>query len=338
MPLKRDIRRLMDRAAVATGIIARRERTLRGQLTILMYHRVLPDNLWQGAPLPGLVMPLSCFEAQVKHLAKNFEIVTVTKGLNRLRVEARDEKPLLAITFDDGYDDNHTHAAPVLESHGVRGTFYLVSHFVGTDVELWFDQAARWFHGSSTLALESLVAAAGGSHSWELGQRPIVRAFMAYLKGLTREARYTALRHMAAHPGTRERRDVDLAMSADDARDLHRKGHEVGAHTATHPLLTQEDAGSLIREITDCKRELESMLSAEVRGFCYPNGDVDDRVALAVKAAGFNNAPTVAPGYNDRSTDQFRLRRLDMNSARFLNNGKHDEALFRAELTLLHKY
>jgi len=328
----------MDHAAIAAGIIARRERALRGKLTILMYHRVLPDALWQGAPLPGLVMPLSCFEAQIRHLAAHFEIVTVTKGLNRLRVESRDEKPLLAITFDDGYDDNHTYAAPVLESHGVRGTFYLVSDFVGTEVELWFDQAARWFHGSSTLALESLLAAAGGSHSWELGQRPMVRAFMAYLKGLPREARFIALRHMAAHPGTRERRDMDLAMSVDDARDLLKKGHEIGAHTVTHPLLTQEDAESLIHEITDCKRDLESKLSAEVRGFCYPNGDVDDRVALAVQAAGFTNAPTVAPGYNDRATDPFRLRRLDMNSARFLNNGKHDEAMFRAELTLLHKY
>lgn len=338
MTLKRDIRRLLDRAAIVAGIVARRERALRNRLTILMYHRVLPDSLWQGAPLPGLVIPLSCFESQVKHLAKHFEIVTVTKGLNRLRVESRDEKPLLAITFDDGYDDNHTHAAPVLESHGVRGTFYLVSHFVGTDVELWFDQAARWFHGSTTLSLDSLVAAAGGVPSWSLGQRPIVRAFMAYLKSLPRDERYIALRHMAAHPGTRERRDVDLAMSVEDARDLHKKGHEIGAHTATHPLLTQEDAESLIREITDCKRDLESMLSAEVRGFCYPNGDVDDRVALAVRAAGFTNAPTVTPGYNDRSTDPFRLRRLDMNSARFLNKGKHDEAMFRAELTLLHKH
>lgn len=338
MTLKRDIRRVLDRAAIASGVVARRERALRGQLTILMYHRVLPDEQWQGAPLPGLVMPLSCYEAQVRYLARHFEIVTVSKAMNRLRVEARDEKPLLAITFDDGYDDNHTHAAPVLEGLGVRGTFYLVSQFIGSDVELWFDQAARWFHGSNTLAIDGLVALTSGVAPWERGTRPIVRTFMAYLKSLRRDERFQALRHMAAHPGTRERRDVDFAMSLEDARELHRKGHEVGAHTATHPLLTQEDADSLVREITGCKTDLEAVLAAEIRSFCYPNGDVDDRVALAVRAAGFTSAPTVAAGHNDRTTDPFRLRRLDMNSARFLNNGKHDEAMFRAELALLHKY
>jgi peptidoglycan/xylan/chitin deacetylase (PgdA/CDA1 family) len=307
-----------------------------GRLTILMYHRVLPDALWMGSPLPGLVMPMSCFEAQIKGIAARYEVTTVSKALNRLRVGARDEKPLLAITFDDGYDDNHTHAAPILEQFGIRGTFYIVSGFVGTDTELWFDRAARWFHGSQTYAVDALASSIGVPTPWAMGHRPIVRQFMAYLKSLPREARDRAIDHVTRHPGVLPRRDADLAMSIADAQDLSRRGHEIGAHTVTHPLLTQEDDDSLRSEVHGSRHTISDWIGTPVPGFCYPNGDTDDRVTQAVRDAGYSHAPTVAPGYNDKKTDPFRLRRLDMNSSRILSDGAHDEAMFRAELTMLH--
>jgi peptidoglycan/xylan/chitin deacetylase (PgdA/CDA1 family) len=338
MSVRRTIRSLLDHAALASGVVERRERAMLGSLTILTYHRVLPSSQWKGAPLPGLVMPLSCFEQQVRSLARRFEVVTVSKGLARLRVGARDDKPLIALTFDDGYDDNHAHAAGILETHGVRGTFYLVSDFVGTDVELWFDEAARWFGGSKTPALDALVEAIGGRPTWARGTRPIVRAFMGYLKSHSREDRDRALAYMRQHPGSVPRRGEDVAMSLDDAKDLARRGHEIGAHTATHPLLPQEDDASLAREVAGCKARLESMLGLDVRGFCYPNGDVDERVARAVREAGFAHAVTVARGRNTKSTDPYCLHRLDMNSARVLRNDLHDEAIFRAELAMLHSY
>lgn len=42
-------------------------------------------------------------------------------------------------TFDDGHLSNYTHAFPLLEKHGVRGTFFLVGGFlgVGTNYMTW---------------------------------------------------------------------------------------------------------------------------------------------------------------------------------------------------------
>ena len=51
----------------------------------------------------------------------------------------------LAITFDDGYRDNLTHAAPILARHGLPATIFLATGFIGTAEVPWFDRLAQRF-------------------------------------------------------------------------------------------------------------------------------------------------------------------------------------------------
>jgi peptidoglycan/xylan/chitin deacetylase (PgdA/CDA1 family) len=42
-------------------------------------------------------------------------------------------KPAAAITFDDGHEDNHSYALPILAKHGVSATFFITAGFVDRD-------------------------------------------------------------------------------------------------------------------------------------------------------------------------------------------------------------
>jgi peptidoglycan/xylan/chitin deacetylase (PgdA/CDA1 family) len=46
----------------------------------------------------------------------------------------------LAITFDDGYRDNHDNALPILKKYGLPATFFVTTQFIGTDVVPWWDR------------------------------------------------------------------------------------------------------------------------------------------------------------------------------------------------------
>ena len=63
-------------------------------------------------------------------------------------------------------------------------------------------------------------------------------------------------------------------------------GHEVAAHTLTHPMLPQlEDDAEIIRQVEEDRIKLSELCGYEVTGFAYPGGGVnnDERVAKIIK-------------------------------------------------------
>ena len=81
-------------------------------------------------------------------------------------------------------------------------------------------------------------------------------------------------------------------LSEQEIRELHER-HEVGAHTMTHPKLTQISPESSQKEISDSKKWVENILQKPCVSFCYPFGDENASVRAMAKAAGFTSARTV---------------------------------------------
>ena len=101
-------------------------------------------------------------------------------------------------------------------------------------------------------------------------------------------------------------------MTAEQLREWHAGGMEIGAHTRTHPRLTQCDDTQLRNEIHGSKAELEALLALPVSQFCYPYGDHDDRVVEMTREAGFTAATTTHRGRTIPGTDPWRLPRIQV--------------------------
>ena len=69
----------------------------------------------------------------------------------------------------------------------------------------------------------------------------------------------------------------------------------IGAHTVSHPFLTQCDDESLRQELTESKHYLEEIIDQPVNTFAYPTGDYDARVARTVQQVGYDYAFAVRP-------------------------------------------
>ncbi|MEO8998289.1 MAG: polysaccharide deacetylase family protein [Rhodanobacter sp.] len=101
-------------------------------------------------------------------------------------------------------------------------------------------------------------------------------------------------------------------MSAEQLRGWQRGGMEIGAHTRSHPRLTQCTDAQLRDEIHGSKATLEDHLGTSVTQFCYPYGDADDRVAGMVRAAGFAAATTTRRGRASAGMDLWQLPRVQI--------------------------
>ncbi|MEM7517382.1 MAG: polysaccharide deacetylase family protein, partial [Planctomycetota bacterium] len=138
--MKRRLRGFLDRAVGALGVRALMERSLSDSLTVLMYHRVLPDEECVGLPLESLAMPLSAFACQVMDLKTYYDTGPLGEQWSALQAGEKAERPRVAITFDDGYLDNAQYAAPLLEGAGLRATFFAATDFVGRSKTMWYDE------------------------------------------------------------------------------------------------------------------------------------------------------------------------------------------------------
>ncbi len=88
---------------------------------ILMYHMVSPPRA--GATFNKLRVSPEAFTTQMRWLeASGWTFVTMRDLLERPDLPEKS----VAVTFDDGYEDNYTNALPILAAHGAKATLYLV--------------------------------------------------------------------------------------------------------------------------------------------------------------------------------------------------------------------
>jgi peptidoglycan/xylan/chitin deacetylase (PgdA/CDA1 family) len=99
-------------------------------------------------------------------------------------------------------------------------------------------------------------------------------------------------------------------MNWDELAAIARDGISIGAHTLTHPSLTELSPEELENEIRDSKSELEQRLLREVGLFAYPYGHWDDAVVETAKKQ-FGVCCTTELNYVDGEWDAWTLPRID---------------------------
>jgi peptidoglycan/xylan/chitin deacetylase (PgdA/CDA1 family) len=101
-------------------------------------------------------------------------------------------------------------------------------------------------------------------------------------------------------------------MGWDEVRQLRAEGWEIGAHTCSHPWLTQIPAEQLERELTRSGEICAEQLGEPCRSIAYPYGDHDDRVVAATATAGYEAACTVPHRFEQFDDAPLRYARIDV--------------------------
>lgn len=275
----------------------------RGPGAILMLHRVADEApaLPGYAPNAGLTITPAFLDAALTLVRElGFDLVDLDEAARRL-TEGRFDRPFCALTFDDGYRDTLTAAAPILRRHAAPYTVYVMPGFVDRTARLWWreleEAILRLDRVAITIAGEALdlpaadaaqKAAAFDAVYWRLRARPEPEL----LAGVA---------ELAAAAG------VDPAAFAAaecmDAAELLELAADplctIGAHTMTHPRLATLPEPQARAEMADSRTTLEALLGRGVRHFAYPVGDPTSagaREFALARELGFVTAVTTRPG------------------------------------------
>lgn len=279
----------------------------RGRLSILIYHRVLPepDPLLDGDP------HADDFRWQMRLLARSMNPLPLDEAVRRLRERSLPPRAV-CVTFDDGYADNAEVALPILREEGVPATFFIATGYL---------DGGRMFNDTLIETVRRLPSGRVDLTPEGLGERQLetdadrpalIRELIGRFKYQPAEQRTAGTEALARRFGVRI--PDNLMMTGQQVRDLAAAGMGIGGHTATHPILTEVDEASARAEIRRGRDDLEALLGRAPHLFAYPNGRPEkDYAAEHVRIAresGFEAAVSTAPGAARPDSDPFQLPRF----------------------------
>ena len=204
---------------------------------VLAYHRVAQHK---GDPLQLTVTPKN-FTEQLEIIAETFDDVVRFDA-----VQLRTARPSVCLTFDDGYMDNYTIALPILERFNIPATFFVSTGHVEHGWPYWWEALSI----CGRLADHGRILAMPSSEQHK-AVHALLEACAPAAEALEECHPLTiaALQEFSRHP---------LVC--------------LGAHTHTHPRLSNLGAEDQYQEIKKSLDKLESWTSVRPTVAAYPFG------------------------------------------------------------------
>ncbi|WP_374661034.1 polysaccharide deacetylase family protein [Inhella sp.] len=300
----------MSTARLALNLLSPAGRNAR--LSILIFHRVhaTPDPMFPGE------VDVPRFREILGWVKDAFQVLPLDEAVQRLHQGTLPARAA-AITFDDGYLDNHQQALPLLEEAGLSACFFIATGFLDGG-RMWNDTLIEAARRSTLDALDvrALSTAYADLDPLPLGSWDERRSAA---EQLIRRTKYLPLQERLDLVAEVARISAailpdDLMMSSAQLRDLRARGMVVGAHTVNHPILARLPLDEARSEISTGREVLEDLLGERIGLFAYPNGkpgeDYLPEHARLVRELGFDAAVTTAPGAARWGQDLMQIPRF----------------------------
>lgn len=294
----------------------------RRDLRVLAYHRVRAIDARFGFD-PDLVSASpAAFRGQMQLLRDRFHPVSCREVVAALESGPALPRDAVLVTFDDGYDDNHGVAFPILRELGVPATFFVATGHIDSGLPYAYDWLAHLVVGATgdrlrLPALDLDIPLPAGLDA----RRALVAPLLDRLKFLDdagQQAVIEGLERETGQPRTQGHADC-RPMSWDQLREMRAAGMEIGGHGVHHRMLAKLPDDELRAEVDGCQARLTAELGAPAIAVSYPVGGpdaFDARVVEAVRAAGFRVGFTYLNGTNTwPARDRYRLLRTAVESS-----------------------
>jgi len=288
-------------------------------LRVLTYHRILRGSEATRCNPSVISATPEDFERQMRHVARRYTVVSASQVRDAFVSGCSLPARAVLITFDDACRDFKDTAWPILKTLDLSVTVFVPTAYPDSHLAFWWD---RLYRAISTTCRQHIAHHSLGilSLADAEAKRHALKTLQDYLKTVPHADALRAVDDLCGLLTCPEQSHVATAApppSADvltwrELRELSADGVTIGAHTRTHPALTQLTVEAARAEIAGSRDDVTRQIGRVPFAFAYPFGDHNDTVAALVLEAGFAWAVTCLDGHNRRAVDPFRLQRINI--------------------------
>jgi len=293
---------------------------------VLTYHGVLPAGYGILDPaLDGSLVSAGSFRHQLRFLKDQCNVISPEEFL--LWCEARHELPSRSVllTCDDGLRNSLFDMLPILQDAGLTCLFFVTgASLANTPTMLWYEELYLMFLAGPENFTLDLPEIGPHAHTRQQEKRSLWWELVRKLSRYDLDRRRSLLGRLRMQLGLSERWDAEyredpvrsrrfLVLNQAELQQLAEAGMCIGAHTLSHPMLSQASPDVAWREISESKNNLEQVLGQKISALAYPFGDsssVTPREVELAKRAGYKGAFLNVDGGFRTRTPKFALPRV----------------------------
>lgn len=296
--------------------------------SVLTYHGVMPETYHPRDPmLDGHLHKANDLRRELKLLKRHYSVIPPEQFLAWSKGNSELPKRAVLLTCDDGLLNTATDMLPILQEEQLPCLFFVTCDALNNELRmLWYEELYLMLMDSRVsefqIGLDSvpfkfaLNTAAEKQSVWQhllkklshlgMEQRAIVMALARTELRLDDdwESRYFT-------DPILQRRFAVLSLS--HLHQLAQAGMTIGAHTLSHPMLSEQTPEMAQMELSESRRSLEGALGSPVWALAYPFGTLDavgEREFRMAESAGYQCAFVSSGGALRKNSCRFALPRV----------------------------
>jgi peptidoglycan/xylan/chitin deacetylase (PgdA/CDA1 family) len=289
------------------------------ELTILLYHGVTKCRSIGIENASKKHISLNDYHEQMLFLKKHANILSMDDVINHYKENLSFPERAVAITFDDGFENNYTNCLPIIDEMNISTTFYISSGMIDSDEMFWVDKIEDCINLTSQKEIQ--VESNGKSLLLDLKSNESKIISLMKIKKICKlannESKDDLIEQVISQ--TKVNPSIDHAenykvLNWNQLKEMH--GNEaviIGGHSLKHEILSSLSDNHMKENIKESLRLLNSNLMTITNHYSYPEGQ-DEHYNIDVINTlidqGIECSPSARYGSNNHDVDLFNLYRV----------------------------
>lgn len=285
-------------------------------MKILCYHGVINNRSKGIENFSKKHVEKKIFIQQIKYLKENANIISIDDVCNNIKNKMKFKKNSVCITFDDGFENNFTVAAPILKKYNIPAIFYLCPDSISRKLFFWVD------------IIEICIANTKKKSIFIRKNKKNIKYFLTnmqrkktailniknYCKSITDNKKNLIVNSIIHQSGVNYKKYINKniykpASWSQINKCIKSKIFSIGGHSLNHSLLTKKTNLGAQIDILKTINIIKKKTKIRIKYFSYPEGKYNESIIQFMKKNKIVSSPTATSGINSEHTDLFKLKR-----------------------------